>query len=281
MRAPTVLEHRGPVFWFITGTILVTVLGVIDYATGYELSFSLFYLLPVYLVAWYSGRDLGLVISMLAAVAWLSADVASGHTYTHPALHVWNMLIRLGFFVIVTMLLAELRAAHASEHRLARTDALTGLFNARHFTELADTEIARARRYGFPCSLAYVDLDNFKAMNDRFGHAAGDAVLAAVGRQLADSLRRTDVVARLGGDEFAVLLPQTDAAAARAAISKLHDTLTAEMARHDWPVAFSIGVMNFTTAPATVAEVIAAGDRLMYSVKAAGKGGVTFATRNA
>jgi len=281
MRAPAVLEHHGHVFWFVTGTILVAVLGLIDYATGYELSFSLFYLLPVFLVAWYSGRDLGLVISMLAAVAWLSADVASGHTYTYPALHVWNMLIRLGFFVIVTLLLVALRTAHESEHRLARTDALTGLLNMRHFTELADTELSRARRYGFPFSLAYVDLDNFKSMNDRFGHPAGDEVLAAVGRQLAESLRRTDIVARLGGDEFTVLLPQTDAEAARVAITKLHEALSAEMARHDWPVTFSIGVMNFTTAPASVAEVIASADQLMYGVKEAGKGGVTFATRNA
>lgn len=281
MRAPAVLEHRGPVFWFVTGTILVAVLGFIDYVTGYELSFSLFYLLPVYLVAWYSGRDLGLVISMLAAVAWLSADVASGHTYTHPALHVWNMLIRLGFFVIVTVLLAALRTAHEVAHHLARTDALTGLLNARHFTELADTELARARRYGFPFSLAYVDLDNFKSMNDRFGHAAGDDVLAVVGRQLTESLRRTDIVARLGGDEFAILLPQTDADAARVAVTNLHETLTAEMARRGWPVTLSIGVMNFTAAPASVADVIASGDQLMYGVKAAGKGAVTFATRNA
>ncbi|HUX34888.1 MAG TPA: GGDEF domain-containing protein [Gemmatimonadaceae bacterium] len=281
MRSPAALEHHGPVFWFVTGTALVALLGLIDYATGYELSFSLFYLLPVCLVAWYSARDLGLVISMLAAVAWLTADVAGGHTYTYPALHVWNTLIRLGFFVIVTLLLAALRQAHEAEHRLARTDGLTGLLNTRHFLELADTELSRARRYGFPFSLAYVDLDNFKSMNDRFGHAAGDELLAAVGRHLAESLRRTDVVARLGGDEFAILLPQTDAEPARVAITKLHETLTAEMARHDWPVAFSIGVMNFTTAPASVAEVIASADRLMYGVKAAGKGGVTFATRDA
>lgn len=281
MHAPAVLENRGPVFWFVTGTLLVAVLGLIDYATGYELSFSLFYLLPVCLVAWYSGRDLALVISMLAAVAWLSADVASGHTYTHPALHVWNMLIRLGFFVVVTVLLAALRAAHESEHRLARTDALTGLLNTRHFLEVAELELSRARRYGHPFSLAYVDLDNFKFVNDRFGHAEGDRVLAAVGRQLAESLRRTDIVARLGGDEFTILLPQADAEATRVAITKLHETLGAEMARHDWPVTFSIGVVSFAAPPASVAEVIAAADRLMYGVKAAGKAAVTYATRDA
>jgi hypothetical protein len=188
LRPPAVIENRGPAFWAATGVLLVAVMGYVDYVTGYELSFSLFYLIPVCLVAWYSGRRLGLVISMLSAVAWPMADVASGHTYTYPALHVWNMLIRLGFFVIVTLLLAALHDAHDAEQRHARTDFLTGLLNARHFQEVADAELERVRRYGGPFSLAYLDLDNFKHVNDTFGHEVGDDVLATVGRQLAVSL---------------------------------------------------------------------------------------------
>ena len=279
MRAPAVIENRGTAFWTVAGTALVVGLGLVDYATGYELSFSLFYLIPVCLVAWYSTRALGLVISMFSAVAWLSADVASGHMYSYPALHVWNTMIRLGFFVIVTMLLAALRAAHQDEQRIARTDYLTGLLNGRHFLEVAEAELSRAQRYGHPFSLAYLDLDDFKHVNDRMGHAVGDEVLAAVGRQLAASLRRTDVVARMGGDEFVILLPQSDEAAARQAIAKLREALDAEMATRGWPVTFSIGVMIFAATPASVGEMITSADRLMYAVKTAGKAGVTYATR--
>jgi diguanylate cyclase (GGDEF)-like protein len=271
MRAPVVFEDRGPLFWTTTGVLLVAVLGYLDYITGYELSFSLFYLIPVCLVAWYSGRRLGLVISMLSAVAWLTADVASGHTYSFPALHVWNMLIRLGFFVIVTLLLAALHEAHEAEQQHARTDFLTGLLNARHFHEVAGAELERVRRYGGPFSLAYLDLDNFKQVNDRFGHDVGDEVLAAVGRQLTGSLRRTDVVARLGGDEFVILLPQSGAEAAQATIAKLRASLNAAMNAGGWPITFSIGVMSFAAPVASLSDVVRAADRLMYEAKAGGK----------
>ena len=274
MRAPAVFDNRSTLFWALVGMSLILVLGYFDYITGYELSFALFYLIPVCLVAWYSGPRLGLVISVLGAVMWLTADVASGHTYVYPVLHVWNMLIRLGFFVVVTLLLAALRAAHDAEHRFARTDFLTGLFNARHFHELADAELERARRYGGPVSVAYLDLDNFKQVNDRFGHSTGDEVLAAVGNQLSASLRRSDVVARMGGDEFVMLLPQTNAEAAQLAIAKVHAALNAEMKSHGWPITFSIGVVSFTTSGESLSDVIRAADRLMYAVKAEGKGGV-------
>lgn len=277
MRAPAVFDNRSPLFWTLVGTALTLVLGYVDYVTGYELSFALFYLIPVCLVAWYSGRQLGLVISMLGAVVWLTADVASGHTYANPLLHVWNMLIRLGFFVVVTLLLAALRAAHDAEQRFARTDFLTGLYNARNFHEIADAELGRARRYGGPISIAYLDVDNFKQVNDRFGHNTGDDVLSAVGKQLAATLRRSDVVARMGGDEFVMLLPQTNAEAAQLAIAKVHAALDAEMKLHGWPITFSIGVVSFTTPVESLSEVIRAADRLMYAVKAEGKGGVRHA----
>ncbi|MDE3151571.1 MAG: GGDEF domain-containing protein [Gemmatimonadota bacterium] len=268
------LEHRGPAFWAATGTALVGVLGWADYATGYELSFSLFYLIPIALVGWYSTRALGLVISMLSAIAWLAADVASGHKYANPALHIWNMCIRLGFFLVVTGLLSALREAHRREQQRARTDHLTGLLNARHFREMAEAEVAMARRYGQPLSLAYIDVDDFKAINDRMGHATGDDVLAAVGRVLTDALRRTDLVARVGGDEFAVFLPQSDEDAAFQAIDKLRAALDAEMRRRAWPATFSIGVTTFRSAPERLQDAIDAADRLMYRVKNSGKAAI-------
>jgi diguanylate cyclase (GGDEF)-like protein len=277
MRLSRAFENRGPLFWTVIGTALVAILGYVDYATGYDLSFSLFYLIPVSLVGWYSSRNLGLVISMLSAIAWLATDIASGHTYAEPGMNVWNTLIRLGIFIIVTLLLAALRAAHEREQQFARTDYLTGLSNTRHFLELADAELRRARRYGYQFSIAYIDLDNFKAVNDRYGHAVGDEVLAAVGRQLTASLRGTDLVARMGGDEFVVLLPQSDAAAADVAIGKVNRALDAEMKARGWPVTASIGMMTYTAPPESVADMIRSADDLMYGVKAAGKSGVTHA----
>ncbi|MDE3054161.1 MAG: GGDEF domain-containing protein [Gemmatimonadota bacterium] len=278
-RMRSLLESRSPAFWAVAGTALVAALGWVDYATGFEISLSLFYLIPVGLTAWYSARPLALVMCALAAIAWLIADVASGHVYSMPGLHVWNMSIRLGFFIVVALLLAELRRAHAVEQRLARTDFLTGLLNSRHFTELAERELDRARRYEQPVSVAFLDVDNFKDVNDRLGHAVGDELLAAVGAELMRTTRRTDLVARLGGDEFAMLLPQADDAAARQAVVKVETALNDAMSAHEWPVTFSIGVMTFRQAPPSVTDLVIAADHLMYSVKAAGKARAAFAAR--
>ena len=279
MRFPVELEQRSLAFWAVTGTVLVGVLGVADYFTGYEISFSLFYLIPVFLVGWYSTRHLALSISALSAIVWLGADVASGARYTNAVIPVWNMLIRLGFFVTVALLLGALRAAHEREQRFARIDHLTGVLNARHFLELADAELARSRRYARTFTVAYLDVDNFKEMNDRFGHAAGDQVLQAVGQHLRDALRRTDLVGRMGGDEFVLLLPETSDEAARAVMTKVHDALSAQMRQWSWPVTFSVGVVTFATPPDSVADIIKSADNLMYAVKRSGKGNVNFLTR--
>ncbi|HEY5219034.1 MAG TPA: GGDEF domain-containing protein [Gemmatimonadaceae bacterium] len=282
MRLSTLdLDGRSKAFWTVTGVLLVAALGFIDYATGYELSFSLFYLIPITLVAWYSGSRLGFVISMLSAVAWMTADIASGHVYSVAGMYVWNMLIRLGFFVVITALLAALRTAHEHEQELARTDYLTGLANSRQFTELAEGELARSRRYGRVFTIAYLDLDDFKTVNDRFGHSRGDDVLRAVARRLRYTLRRTDVAGRLGGDEFVVLLPETSAEAARDVVAKLNDALLAEMELEQSLVTFSIGVVTFAAPPESADAMIKAADRLMYTAKVAGKGSVRYAIQSA
>lgn len=122
------------------------------------------------------------------------------------------------------------------EKEFTDTDFLISGVNMRMFSELLQSEIDRAKRYRNTFSLAYLDLDNFKAINDQFGHNIGDRVLAAVVHQAQKLLRKTDTVARLGGDEFAFLLPETDQTAAKAAISKIHSGLLGEMETRRWPI---------------------------------------------
>ena len=162
----------------------------------------------------------------------------------------------------------------------ARRDGLTGARNARAFYEVAEAEIARARRYTHPFSVAYLDLDDFKLVNDRLGHLAGDAVLRSVARALSGVVRSSDVVARLGGDEFVVLLPEASAAPARLATEKLRGALAEVVPAHGWRMTASIGVATFLVPPESVDELLAAVDRLMYRAKQAGKNGVAHETRN-
>jgi diguanylate cyclase (GGDEF)-like protein len=174
--------------------------------------------------------------------------------------------------------LAALRASMQRTQESSRTDGLTGAASSRHFYDLLDKELDRLSRYARPLTVAYMDLDGFKAVNDTFGHLVGDKVLRLVAECAITRLRKTDVVARLGGDEFVLLCPETDEEAAQTAISELVDRLLEEMRHGGWPVTFSIGVLTCYAAPGTSEGVVKLADDLMYSVKLGTKNNVSFAT---
>ena len=160
------------------------------------------------------------------------------------------------------------------EQQLARTDALTGLSNRRAFLEASSCELERARRSGQPMTVAYVDCDDFKRVNDLLGHAEGDQLLATVGTTLRGETRAVDAVARLGGDEFGLLLVDTDGPTAAALLHRLRVALVAAMREHGWKVGFSIGAVTFAATPATVDDMIGRADQLMYETKRRGKNGL-------
>jgi diguanylate cyclase (GGDEF)-like protein len=255
---------------------LVVAVGALDTATGSEISSSVFYLAPVGLAAWYAGGGWGFTVSLAAAVSWFVADLATGHVYSARWIPVWNAAVRLGVFVVVGDLLRRLRGAMDLQRRLAETDGLTGLLNARHFLEMVDAEVARATRYGRAVSLVYMDLDGFKGINDRGGHQTGDAVLRAVGVALKAHVRATDLPCRLGGDEFAILFPETDARQAREAVANVRRALDGAMARGSWGVGFSMGVVTSLGGVPPAEELVRQADALMYQVKRTGKGDVAF-----
>jgi two-component system cell cycle response regulator len=157
------------------------------------------------------------------------------------------------------------------EKQLSRTDPLTRLGNRRAFHEVAEAERLRANRYSRVLSLLYLDLDNFKYINDRFGHETGDELLAMIGDILGRERRVSDYVARLGGDEFALILPETDHAGAEALAVKIRDAVKQTMQQKGWPVTVSIGAVTFTSVPDSCTEMIRCADRLMYESKKNGK----------
>ena len=162
----------------------------------------------------------------------------------------------------------------AQEEALADTDYLTGLKNSRSFYEHVEKEAVRSRRYGRPFTMAYLDLDNFKFINDTMGHDTGDEVLRSVAAIIKDNLRQSDVSSRLGGDEFAVLFPETNYNAAEAIIKNLVPLLSGSMTSNSWPVSFSIGAVSFVTTMSTVREMIKTVDDVMYEVKKSGKNNI-------
>lgn len=258
--------------------VLIAAVGAVDLLTGRELSASVFYVLPVGVAAWYAGAAWGFGTCLLAGATWYVADSMGDASYSAAWIPFWNAAVRLALFVVIADLARRLRASLDAQRHLAEVDELTGLANARRFQVALDAEVRRAIRYGRPITLAYVDLDGFKSVNDRWGHAAGDRVLARIGGLLRSHVRVSDVAGRLGGDEFAILLPETDGDQARDALNNLRTFLERAMREGSWPVGFSIGVVSSSGEIPTGQELLRTADGLMYEVKHAGKGTTRFVT---
>ena len=155
---------------------------------------------------------------------------------------------------------------------LAREDPLTGALNRRAFVERLDAEIARSARFGASCAVAVVDVDHFKDINDRFGHAAGDAALRNLVATVSGRLRRGDVVGRLGGEEFAVALSGADAEGAEAYANTLRGLVAAEAAQRGIPFTVSVGVAALVPSATIDAELLlATADAALYRAKRAGR----------
>jgi len=256
---------------FISNFLIVLILGVVDYLLGFEVSFSIFYLIPIVVTAWFVGRWPSFAISLFSAAAWLLSDLTTGITYNSTFIALWSTSVWTGFFFIIAYLVSAIRERLEYEKQLSRKDSLTGAANRLAFYEQANQEIIRAQRYGQPFTLAYLDFDNFKNVNDQWGHSVGDELLKKVAQTVQGNIRELDIFARLGGDEFALLLPETDFEVAEAVIERLVDSIQniAHIAGNH--ITVSVGAITITGKPRSVNEVIKMADRLMYEAKQAGK----------
>lgn len=271
-------EKRSKPFVIAVAFALIGVVGILDFLTGYEFEFLLFYLIPIFLVTWITGQRVGILASLVSALVSFISDVAAGKAYSHPLIYVWNTLMEFAFFVVIALLLSMLKRALEHEKELSNTDYLTGAVNSRVFYDSLQTEINRSQRYKNPFTIAYIDLDNFKTVNDEFGHNTGNQVLRFVVNQVRKHLRKTDIVARLGGDEFALLLPETNQESAQIVLAKLQYDILAETQQNNWPVTLSIGVLTCIDTPHAAEEVVKMVDDLMYSVKRGSKNDIKYAT---
>jgi diguanylate cyclase (GGDEF)-like protein len=198
----------------------------------------------------------------------------SGRYVEHHSLLLWDWGTAFAGIVIMVIALTALRKSLDDAHFQSRKDSLTGLVNKGGFYQVVSAEIEVCRRYKRTLSIAYIDCDNFKMVNDQLGHHVGDDLLRVISRTMLRKLRSSDLPGRLGGDEFAVMLPETNAEACRMVVEMLQQRLLHEMKEHNWPVTFSIGIATFLRMPPSIEDMIRQADKLMYAVKHTSKGAI-------
>ncbi len=219
------LNNRNNIVALILAVAIFGVVVTADCLTSDELTFGTFYLLIVLAVSWFCGIWWGSLFAFLSAFAEMKVGLLSGRSFSKLVyfyISVGNIL----FTFLLTAILASIaRTLYERAKSSARIDHLTGIANGMGFYERALVEMARHRRDLHHFAVAYIDCDNFKAVNDNWGHSEGDRLLRAIGETLKSSLRETDIVARLGGDEFALIFPNTGEQSALQIIDKLRPKL--------------------------------------------------------
>ncbi len=224
---------------------------------------------PDYAAAWFVGSVAGVTACIGSFISSLLANPYRFvlRPYSNPTYYYWDLFLEFIYLLMMSLMFSALKARFNAEREMARIDSLTGALNRRALLELATYEIAQCSRHLRPLSIAFIDLDNFKTVNDQMGHAEGDKVLCEVAASTGKTLRKVDTIARVGGDEFVVMLPETDDKSAADAIGKVRKNLLASMARNGWPVTFSVGLITHETPPDSAEDMICQVDRLMYSIK--------------
>lgn len=252
--------------WWLSFLVMLLIAGL-AIATTNTIYFEPFFALPIILACWYSSKKSGILLALFTVVTLLISKELINVSGLSMESIIYDGISHLVAYVFLAMLIASFRSVHQVELIAADTDSMTGLLNPRGFYAELANELLRSIRYKRVFSLAYIDIDNFKAINDSQGHTAGDDLLKEVADCLKSSLRATDSVARLGGDEYACLLPETRTEEAKKAYSIVEQRLIKSMRSHNWQVSFSVGIVTFETLPKDIKEAIAITDDLMYSVK--------------
>jgi diguanylate cyclase (GGDEF)-like protein len=256
--------------------VLVAGVGWADFVTGPLIGFSLFYLGPIVYAGWRIGKWPAFTIAVASSIAWFLADIGWQQA-DHYGVSVWNGFTRLGIYVAMGLLTARVRADRSAMESvlremtaLAKTDPLTKLCNSRSFFETVQVSL----RNSSPSdrhSLVYIDVDNFKKVNDTSGHESGDAVLRAIALLLEEGTGDRGVVARLGGDEFAIALAGQSVEAVDALARRLVEETKAIGLEHPGSgLSLSMGIVH-AMGPCELEDLLHRADAAMYESKRARK----------
>jgi diguanylate cyclase (GGDEF)-like protein len=227
-------------------------------------------------VAWFLGRIPGYVTSLGVSLI-LTQTIQYQFSPNIPMFGIiWIIISRPTTTMLAAHMVSQLRMSLDQERANARVDPLTGVNNRFAFEEKADRAVRRAKTRRQPLTVAFIDCDNFKEVNDSFGHEVGDELLKVIGQTLQKSVRPTDLVARIGGDEFAVIFNNASGSTPHVAVRRLKQVLNEELHQHGFDVTLSIGVATFNSVKGGLKDLIRVADRLQYSAKKTGKNAIIY-----
>lgn len=234
----------------------------IEALTDQDLSVSIVYVIGVAFIAWGAGLRSGVIGATAAALVIALDGVADGHT---PATIAWQTAASLIFLVAGAAVIARWRQALIRSESQARVDQLTGAPNRLASREWAAVHLARLERRGQALSVAFLDLDGLKQVNDRQGHATGDALLVQLVNCAREVLRPTDLFARIGGDEFVLLLSDTDYDEAINVTKRIQDRF--RTTNGDEALSIAAGLVTWRRPPENLEDLFVEADALMYEAK--------------
>lgn len=266
------------------GRILLTALEVLligfsDYAKGnyipldiaHYISLDVLYCLPIIQAARISAihatrrsdTQTSTLVGIAIALAWSSTEAAIAWPGYPLNAFLLNTFTRSVVFTVIGRVVTKL----SREREYARKDMLTSLANRVELVERLEAEQIRSERSGSPFSLLFIDVDQFKALNDTHGHHVGDEALKVLADILRESSRKVDVVSRFGGDEFVLLLPDTDEGSCDTLVKRIEASTDKEFQDRSWPISVSIGRITQTGRQQNMDWVLRAADENMYKVK--------------
>ncbi|WP_043634313.1 GGDEF domain-containing protein [Desulfovibrio sp. TomC] len=257
---------------------LIHLIAYLHYITGFAYEFNVFYSLPVLAASWLLGDISCAIVAIICLADWAFSDIKLAGEQSKVMAIVFNTTTRALTIFFVIVLMRKLRQTMQDEWDASRKDQLTGLYNRRYFYEISLKVLEIIRRQSLPVSIAFMDLDHFKEVNDSLGHSAGDALLQVVSKIMQAHFRAEDVLARLGGDEFAVIMPGIKAEDAISRLENLRSSILAAMREHRWPVTVSIGAAAFVTVKNSIDPMLAIADEAMYEAKRAGRDTIVLRT---
>lgn len=270
------VQELPPNVLFAICFLLTFFIGYLDYLTGSEINFFIFYGIPIWFSTWHLGNKRGLALAVLSTLIWFFVELIPSKEYMNSFTPYWNGSVRFCFFLFIIYSLKNIRQKLELEELNADHDYLTGILNARGFKGRLSILFPLLRRNKQKYVIGFIDLDNFKKLNDSKGHAEGDKALKVVSKVIKECLRRSDLVGRFGGDEFLVFLGDSDLEHAKIAISKLKAELDGSMQENGWPIGFSMGICSFDSLKTETEDAIELADSLMYEVKSSNKGEVFY-----